>query len=88
LLLFLQVDLLGKSLAIWADSKGAWHCAEDRCPHRMARLSEGRVERGNIQVRKRKEGKQPQAVLRSAIARVSWCQMDHVQARFPDGPLT
>ncbi len=39
-----QVDLLGKSLVVWADSKGAWHCFEDVCPHRLAPLSEGRVE--------------------------------------------
>jgi phenylpropionate dioxygenase-like ring-hydroxylating dioxygenase large terminal subunit len=46
----MQMELLGKSLVVWADSKGQWHCLEDRCPHRMARLSEGRVEGDNIQV--------------------------------------
>ncbi len=40
----MQVDLLGLSLALWADSKGQWHCVEDVCPHRLAPLSEGRVE--------------------------------------------
>ncbi len=40
----LQVDLLGMSLVVWADSKGQWHCMEDKCPHRLAPLSEGRVE--------------------------------------------
>jgi hypothetical protein len=46
-----QVDLLGKSLVVWLDSKGAWQCVQDRCPHKLARLSEGRVEGDNIQVR-------------------------------------
>jgi len=39
-----HVDLLGLKLVVWADSKGTWHCLEDRCPHRLAPLSEGRVE--------------------------------------------
>lgn len=28
------IHLLGKSLVIWADAEGKWHCLEDRCPHR------------------------------------------------------
>jgi phenylpropionate dioxygenase-like ring-hydroxylating dioxygenase large terminal subunit len=44
------VDLLGKSLVLWADSKGQWHCMEDKCPHRLVMLSEGRVEGDRIQV--------------------------------------
>jgi pheophorbide a oxygenase len=46
-----QVDLLGKSLVVWVDSKGQWNCLEDRCAHKLGRLSEGRVEGDNIQVR-------------------------------------
>ncbi|GIL45904.1 hypothetical protein Vafri_3022 [Volvox africanus] len=36
--------LLGISLALWRDKEGAWHAVEDKCPHRLAPLSEGRIE--------------------------------------------
>ncbi|KAL6749465.1 pheophorbide a oxygenase [Haematococcus lacustris] len=42
------VDLLGLKLVVWADSQGCWHTLQDRCPHRLAPLSEGRVEGGNL----------------------------------------
>jgi len=45
----LHVDLLGMQLAVWADSKGEWHCVTDRCPHRLAPLSEGRVKGDALQ---------------------------------------
>ncbi|GBF96942.1 hypothetical protein Rsub_09022 [Raphidocelis subcapitata] len=38
------LKLLGKSLVLWRAGSGAWSCLEDRCPHRLAPLSEGRVE--------------------------------------------
>jgi len=38
------VKLLNKSLVLWRDGAGAWSCLEDKCPHRLAPLSEGRVE--------------------------------------------
>ncbi|CAM9810843.1 unnamed protein product, partial [Phaeothamnion confervicola] len=38
------VQLLGRELVLWNDG-AAWRCYEDACPHRMAPLSEGRVER-------------------------------------------
>ena len=38
------VQVLGKSLVIWRDAQQQWHCFEDACPHRLAPLSEGRVE--------------------------------------------
>lgn len=38
------IQLLGKDLVIWHDQQGEWHCFEDRCPHRLAPLSEGRIE--------------------------------------------
>ncbi|CAN0086557.1 unnamed protein product, partial [Phaeothamnion confervicola] len=37
------VQLLGRDLVLWNDGT-AWRCYEDACPHRMAPLSEGRVE--------------------------------------------
>lgn len=38
------VKLLGKQYAVWYDAtQGQWHCVEDRCPHRLAPLSQGRV---------------------------------------------
>ncbi|WP_096588989.1 Rieske 2Fe-2S domain-containing protein [Calothrix sp. NIES-2098] len=38
------VQLLGKDLVVWRDNLGKWSCFEDFCPHRLAPLSEGRVE--------------------------------------------
>lgn len=38
------LQLLGKDLVIWRDHANQWHCFEDACPHRLAPLSEGRVE--------------------------------------------
>ena len=38
------IQLLGKDLVLWQDNSGKWHCFEDFCPHRLAPLSEGRVE--------------------------------------------
>ncbi|KAF5835124.1 Rieske [2Fe-2S] iron-sulfur domain-containing protein [Dunaliella salina] len=43
-----HVDLIGKSLVVFGDTKGNWHCLEDRCPHRLAPLSEGRMEGDNL----------------------------------------
>ena len=40
-----SVSLLGKELVLWKDMKsGAWKAFDDACPHRLAPLSEGRVE--------------------------------------------
>ncbi|GAB4823561.1 hypothetical protein N2152v2_010607 [Parachlorella kessleri] len=40
----LLLTLLGKNLVIWKDSStGRWSCLEDRCPHRAAPLSEGKI---------------------------------------------
>ncbi|GLC69204.1 hypothetical protein PLESTF_000801700 [Pleodorina starrii] len=36
--------LLGIPIALWRDKQGAWHAVEDKCPHRLAPLSEGRIE--------------------------------------------
>ncbi|EIE23405.1 ISP domain-containing protein [Coccomyxa subellipsoidea C-169] len=39
------MELLGKRLVIWYDSRQhKWTAFEDRCPHRLAPLSEGRIE--------------------------------------------
>lgn len=35
--------LLGEGVALWADESGTWRAAADRCPHRLAPLTEGRV---------------------------------------------
>ena len=39
----LAVHLLGDDLVLWRDAAGAFHAWPDRCPHRGARLSLGRV---------------------------------------------
>lgn len=39
----LHVRRLGEDLVLWRDTSGTVHCIEDRCPHRGARLSQGRV---------------------------------------------
>ncbi|KAK9793004.1 hypothetical protein WJX73_007911 [Symbiochloris irregularis] len=38
------VQLLGKRLVVWRDASETWQCFEDLCPHRLAPLSEGRLE--------------------------------------------
>lgn len=39
------IQLLGKELVVWKDmTTGKWSVFEDACPHRLAPLSEGRVE--------------------------------------------
>lgn len=38
------IQLLGKELVLWQAGSDQWHCFEDSCPHRLAPLSEGRVE--------------------------------------------
>lgn len=38
------IQLLGKDLVLWRDGSSQWRCFEDFCPHRLAPLSEGRVE--------------------------------------------
>ncbi|CAL8461632.1 g1163 [Coccomyxa elongata] len=42
------IRLLGKELVLWKDEAGEWICMADKCSHRLAPLSEGRVENGNI----------------------------------------
>lgn len=37
------VSLLGRHLVVWVDGEGQWRCFEDRCPHRAAPLSEGKI---------------------------------------------
>jgi len=39
----LAVQLLGRDLVLWRDARGGVHAATDRCPHRGAALSMGRV---------------------------------------------
>eukprot|EP00884_Botryococcus_braunii_P002002 jgi/Botrbrau1/11802/Bobra.0224s0008.2 len=36
--------LLGKDLVLWRDGQGLWQALEDLCPHRLAPLSQGRIE--------------------------------------------
>ena len=39
------VTLLGTDLVVWYDSVGKkWNVFEDLCPHRLAPLSEGKIE--------------------------------------------
>ncbi|KAI8475816.1 MAG: hypothetical protein J3K34DRAFT_516994 [Monoraphidium minutum] len=45
------LELLGRQLALWYDAPAAtWRACEDACPHRLAPLSEGRVDAGNGQI--------------------------------------
>ncbi|KAG2484745.1 hypothetical protein HYH03_016492 [Edaphochlamys debaryana] len=37
--------LLGQDLVLWRDGSGQWRAFRDACPHRMAPLSEGRIEK-------------------------------------------
>ena len=38
------MQLLGKDIVLWRDGSGKWRCFADFCSHRLAPLSEGRVE--------------------------------------------
>lgn len=40
--------LLNIDMVIWRDGQGKWGACEDRCPHRLAPLSEGRIQNGNL----------------------------------------
>ena len=37
------IKLLGRDLVLWHHPDGSWRCFEDRCPHRAAPLSEGKL---------------------------------------------
>jgi phenylpropionate dioxygenase-like ring-hydroxylating dioxygenase large terminal subunit len=37
-------QLLGKDVVLWRDGAQRWRCFVDACPHRLAPLSEGRIE--------------------------------------------
>ncbi|KXZ42581.1 hypothetical protein GPECTOR_132g593 [Gonium pectorale] len=37
--------LMGRDLVLWRDGSGSWRAFADACPHRLAPLSEGRVEK-------------------------------------------
>lgn len=37
-------QLLGRDIVLWQDAEGNWKAFEDKCPHRLAPLSEGRLD--------------------------------------------
>src|SRR4051794_36343577 len=43
------IQRLSESLVLWRDSDGKVHCLLDRCPHRGAKLSLGKVLNDRIQ---------------------------------------
>eukprot|EP00898_Chlorokybus_atmophyticus_P009261 jgi/Chlat1/965/Chrsp108S01391 len=44
------VTILGEPIVLWRDKEGVWRAFKDRCPHRLARLSEGRIDaNGHLQ---------------------------------------
>lgn len=44
-----KARILGKDLIVWKGHSGMWIAMDDECPHRMAPLSEGRIEKaGNL----------------------------------------
>ena len=45
----LSVKLLDQAVVLWRDNEGAVQAFVDRCPHRGARLSMGRVENGHLE---------------------------------------
>ena len=45
----LPVQLLEQSLVLWRNAEGAVQAFVDRCPHRGARLSMGRIEQGRLE---------------------------------------
>lgn len=45
----LSVQLLDQALVLWRNADGVVQSFNDRCPHRGARLSMGRIENGNLE---------------------------------------
>lgn len=45
-----QVTLNGRELVVWCDAAGTWHAQDDRCPHRLAALSDGFIDKANSQI--------------------------------------
>ncbi|GAX76051.1 hypothetical protein CEUSTIGMA_g3494.t1 [Chlamydomonas eustigma] len=45
-----HISMMGLDLVVWNSdgTSSGWHCFEDMCPHRLAPLSEGRVENGQL----------------------------------------
>jgi pheophorbide a oxygenase len=45
------VRFMGGRYVVWQDNDGVWHVFADACPHRLAPLSEGRIDRatGNLE---------------------------------------
>ena len=43
-----RFTLLDRDLVIWWDKSGTWRVFEDKCPHRLAPLSEGRVNEAGL----------------------------------------
>jgi pheophorbide a oxygenase len=41
-------QLLGRELVVWKDSEGEWRVFLDKCPHRLAPLSEGRLDESGM----------------------------------------
>lgn len=39
-----SLELLGRRLVVWRDAANEWRAFADECPHRLAPLSEGRIE--------------------------------------------
>lgn len=37
-------QLLGREIVLWQDAQGNWRAFDDKCPHRLAPLSEGRLD--------------------------------------------
>ena len=45
----LSVQLLNEAVVLWRNADGQAQAFVDRCPHRGARLSMGRVENGHLE---------------------------------------
>lgn len=41
----LSYSIFDQELTFWRDEQGVIRCSEDKCPHRNARLSEGKIDR-------------------------------------------
>lgn len=43
------LELIGQKLVLFRDAEGKWSCLQDACPHRLAPLSEGRIDGGQLE---------------------------------------
>eukprot|EP00882_Tetradesmus_deserticola_P014190 GHRQ01015081.1.p1 GENE.GHRQ01015081.1~~GHRQ01015081.1.p1 ORF type:complete len:316 (+),score=77.33 GHRQ01015081.1:348-1295(+) len=73
-------QLLGMDMVIWRDGNGSWVVFEDRCPHRLAPLSEGRLEPATGHLMCSYHGAPPLQPVCCSCAQTAWVLEHHNEA--------